>query len=115
LLLQATNSGNADVEAYEMDLKRGHQEPRRLVTNARRLEFGETDNARLLVTVADVTDARVAEKLKDDLLREKAILLQEIQHRVANASRSSPACCYRARAGCSRTKRGTTCTLHTTG
>jgi two-component sensor histidine kinase len=27
----------------------------------------------------------VAEKLKDDLLREKAILLQEIQHRVANS------------------------------
>jgi two-component sensor histidine kinase len=40
---------------------------------------------RLLLSVADVTDARAAEKLKDDLLREKAILLQEIQHRVANS------------------------------
>jgi two-component sensor histidine kinase len=37
------------------------------------------------VSIADVTDARVAEKLKDDLLREKAILLQELQHRVANS------------------------------
>jgi two-component sensor histidine kinase len=84
-LLRATNAGVAEVEAYEMDLKRAQQEPRRLVINARRLEFGDPDNARLLVTVADVTDARVAEKLKDDLLREKAILLQEIQHRVANS------------------------------
>ena len=84
-LLRATNDGVAEVEAYEMDLKRAQQESRRLVINARRLEFGDTDNARLLVTVADVTDARVAEKLKDDLLREKAILLQELQHRVANS------------------------------
>ena len=84
-LLRATNARNADVEAYEMDLKRERQDPRRLVINARRLEFGDTDNVRLLVTVADVTDARMAERLKDDLLREKAILLQEIQHRVANS------------------------------
>ena len=33
----------------------------------------------------DVTDARIAEKLKDDLLKEKAVLLQELQHRVANS------------------------------
>jgi two-component sensor histidine kinase len=35
--------------------------------------------------VSDVTDARAAAKLKDDLLREKAVLLQELQHRVANS------------------------------
>jgi len=84
-LLTATISGHADIDAYEMDLIRTQQEPRRLVVNARQLAFGDADNARLLVTVSDVTDARVAEKLKDDLLREKAILLQEIQHRVANS------------------------------
>jgi pimeloyl-ACP methyl ester carboxylesterase len=31
------------------------------------------------LTVSDVTDARLAEKLKDDLLKEKAVLLQELQ------------------------------------
>jgi two-component system, sensor histidine kinase PdtaS len=35
--------------------------------------------------VLDVTDARIAEKLKDDLVKEKAVLLQELQHRVANS------------------------------
>ena len=40
---------------------------------------------RLLLSVSDVTDARLAERLKDDLLREKAILYQELQHRVANS------------------------------
>jgi two-component sensor histidine kinase len=38
-----------------------------------------------LMTVADVTDARLAERVKDDLSRERAVLLQEVQHRVANS------------------------------
>jgi two-component sensor histidine kinase len=84
-LLKATRSGAADIQAYEMDLKRDGKEPRQLVINARRLEFGDPGNARLLITVSDVTDARIAEKLKDDLLRDKAVLLQEVQHRVANS------------------------------
>ena len=37
------------------------------------------------LAVSDVTEARLAERLKDDLLQEKAILLQELQHRVANS------------------------------
>lgn len=84
-LLQATATGSADIRAYEMDLTREGQEPRRLVLNAQKLQYGDTDGVRLLLSVSDVTDARLAEKLKDDLLREKAILLQEIQHRVANS------------------------------
>ena len=84
-LLNATRTGQADIDSYEMDLNRDGQGPRRLLINARRLEFGDKNNARLLVTISDVTDARSAEKLKDDLLREKAILLQEVQHRVANS------------------------------
>jgi two-component sensor histidine kinase len=68
-----------------MDLERAARTPRRLVLNAQKLEYGDADGVRLLLTVADVTDARVAEKLKDDLLREKAILLQELHHRVANS------------------------------
>jgi len=75
-----------------MDLNREGQETRRLVLNVKKLEYGDAENIRLLLAVADVTDARLAEKLKDemlrqkdDLVREKAILLQELQHRVANS------------------------------
>ena len=84
-LLKATLSGNAEVEAYEIDLKRAGQPDRRLVLNAQRLDYGEAGTVSLLLTASDVTDARLAEKLKDDMLREKAILLQEVQHRVANS------------------------------
>ena len=44
-----------------------------------------TSRSACCLAVADVTAARAADKLKDDLLREKAILLQEVQHRVANS------------------------------
>ena len=90
-LLKATLTGHAEIDFYEMDLVRpGHR--RRLVVNARKLEYGREESVRLLLTVSDVTDARAAEKVKDDLLRdkdnllrEKAMLLQELHHRIANS------------------------------
>jgi two-component system, sensor histidine kinase PdtaS len=84
-LLKATLSGAADIDAYEMDLTREGRATRRLVITAHMLDYGDPANIRLLLAVSDVTDARLAERLKDDLLREKAILFQELQHRVANS------------------------------
>ena len=84
-LLKATASGIAPIEAYEIDLERPGQPSRQLVLNARTLDDGDKDRVRLLLAVADVTDARAEARLKDDLLREKAILVQEVQHRVANS------------------------------
>lgn len=83
-LLSATVHAHARIEAYEMDLK-GGATPRRLVLNAQKLYYGDTQQVRLLLTLSDVTEARISDKLKDDLLREKAVLLQELQHRVANS------------------------------
>src|SRR5579859_561493 len=84
-LLKVTLSGAADVGAYEMDLERAGCEARRLVITAHRLDHSDTHDTRVLLEVSDVTDARLAERLKDDLLREKALLYQELQHRVANS------------------------------
>jgi two-component sensor histidine kinase len=84
-LLKATASGSAEIEAYELDLIRKDQKPRSLLVSARKLDDGETDRVRLLLSVADVTLAREEARQKDELLRERAILLQEVQHRVANS------------------------------
>ncbi len=84
-LLKATASGHAEVDGYEFDLCRSGQPDRRLVLNAQKLAYGNVSNIRLLVSVLDVTEALVAEKLKDDLLKEKAVLRQELQHRIANS------------------------------
>jgi two-component sensor histidine kinase len=84
-LLQATASGSAEVDAYEMDLIRAGHGTRHLVLNARKLDYADGHNIRIVLAIADVTDARASEKLREDLLREKAILLREVQHRVANS------------------------------
>ncbi|MBC7520724.1 MAG: ATP-binding protein [Sandarakinorhabdus sp.] len=83
-LLSATARGAPKMPAYEIDLEMPRRGRRRLVLNAQRLDYDLVRIVRLLLAVADVTDARAAEKVKDDLLREKAVLMQEIQHRVAN-------------------------------
>lgn len=84
-LLKAAASGYAEIEGYEIDLSRKGRGDRRLVLNAQKLEYGNDESVRLLLAVSDVTDARIAERLKDEMLKEKAVLLQELQHRVANS------------------------------
>ncbi len=84
-LLTATLSGAADVDAYKMELKSKRLGLRHLLLNAHLLAWGDGAAVRLLLGMSDITDAKANEKLKDDLLREKAILLQEVQHRVANS------------------------------
>jgi two-component sensor histidine kinase len=90
-LLNATLSGSAEIDAYEMDLE-SHGETRKLVLNAQRLDIGSGVARRILLTVTDVTETRrnhaqreAALLEKDDLLRQRAILLQEVRHRVANS------------------------------
>lgn len=84
-LLKATVDGNATINGYQMDLLRQGQEPCRLVLNAQKLEYADTDEVRVVLTVTDVTASRLADKVKDDLVRDKDVLLQELQHRVANS------------------------------
>ena len=83
--LKATASGSAEIGAYEIDLVREGGEPGCLVLNARKLDDGDSNRVRLLLAVTDVTFARAEARQKDDLIREKAVLLQEVQHRVANS------------------------------
>lgn len=84
-LLKATASGSARIEAYEIDLVRKGHANRSLLLNARKLEDGESDRVRLLLAITDITHARAEARKMDELVREKDILFQEVQHRVANS------------------------------
>jgi two-component sensor histidine kinase len=84
-LLSATASGISMCPPYEIQLKRANRETRHLVLNVRPLTDGRTDQVRLLLAITDVTSIRSEARQKDDLIREKAILVQEVQHRVANS------------------------------
>ena len=84
-LLRATISGAAEIDAYEMDLVREGKATCRLILSAHKLDYFDTEKVRVVLAATDVTAARLAEKQKDDLVREKHVLLQELQHRVANS------------------------------
>ncbi len=92
LLLDNALAGGPEMGDYEIDLMRPKQPPLRLVVNVSHIVYGDKINARVLMTVVDVTHARRVERLnvallleKDSLLREREVLLQEMQHRVANS------------------------------
>jgi chemotaxis protein methyltransferase CheR len=73
------------VEAYEVE----HEFPtigrRVMLLNARRVFDEDGSASAILLAIEDVTRRREAEHEKDELLQQKEILLQEMQHRVANS------------------------------
>ena len=73
------------VEAYEVE----HEFPtigrRVMLLNARQVLDEDGSAAALLLAIEDVTERRNVEREKDELLRQKEVLLQEMQHRVANS------------------------------
>jgi PAS domain S-box-containing protein len=73
------------VEAYEVE----HEFPtigrRVMLLNARQVLGEDGSSTALLLAIEDVTERRDAEREKDELLRQKEVLLQEMQHRVANS------------------------------
>lgn len=84
-LLLATISGAAAIDGYEMDLVRKGKATCRLILSAHKLDYFDTETVRVVLAATDVTATRVAEEQKDALVREKHVLLQELQHRVANS------------------------------
>lgn len=84
-LLRATFAGAAAIDAYEMEFVREGQKPATLVLNAHKLDYFDGEEARIILAVTDITSARLAEKLKDDLAKRNEILLQELEQRVANS------------------------------
>jgi len=83
--LKLALTGAQGVDGYEMDLRPPGAPGRRLVITARVLNYSDPANVRVLMAVSDVTEARLAARLKDQLLHEKTVLHQELQHRVANS------------------------------
>jgi PAS domain S-box-containing protein len=84
-LLRATLANNAAVESYEMNLVRDGHATACVSINAQRLELSGGQQPMIAMTVTDITSARLAAKLKDELVQEKQVLLRELQHRVANS------------------------------
>lgn len=84
-LLEAVGSGDAEVADYQLEMPVAGPASRSLRLNAERLAFSDAMPVRLLLTIVDVTASNATQKKMDDLVRQKEVLLQEVQHRVANS------------------------------
>ena len=73
------------VEAYEVEHVFPSIGRRVMLLNARRVFDEDGSASAILLAIEDVTRRREADREKDDLLQAKEILLQEMQHRVANS------------------------------
>ena len=58
---------------------------RTMVLNARQVDYKEGAETTILLGVEDVTERRILEHEKDEALRQKAVMLEELQHRIANS------------------------------
>jgi chemotaxis protein methyltransferase CheR len=84
-LLEEVTSEQRIIEAFEIEHEFASIGLRTLLLNARAV-FDETNpNTAVLLAIEDITDRRAADREKDELLREKEMLLEEMRHRVANS------------------------------
>jgi len=84
-LLNATASGGRRSDDCELNLGLQLGPAKRLVVQARLLDYLDLDQKRILITVSDVTEARADAVLRDEEARHNTILLHEVRHRVANS------------------------------
>jgi PAS domain-containing protein len=76
-LLKSAAAGYVEIESYELDLVRPGRETRQLVISAKKLNYDGQEDTQIIMSIADITDAREAAKLKEKLLREKEGLLRD--------------------------------------
>jgi chemotaxis protein methyltransferase CheR len=73
------------MEGYEVEHEFPDIGQRTMYLNARQVVYKEGAESTILLGIEDVTERRVLEREKDELLRQKEVMLDELQHRVANS------------------------------
>lgn len=85
LILEKVLPEQRELADYELDREFPRIGRRVMQLSARQVRYANGGPASILLTIADITERRVLERRLEDLLEQKNILLQEIQHRVANS------------------------------
>ena len=84
-ILETIAKDHATVEGYEVDREFPRVGRRIMLLNARKVFYEAGTHTTTLLAFEDITDRRAVEEQVQELLREKDMLLQEMQHRVANS------------------------------
>lgn len=92
VLLETIIPERAAMDGFEVEHDFPNVGRRTMLLNARQVVYEDNSNRRILLAFMDVTARRLIEREKEqllkqaeELLRQKDILLQEMQHRVANS------------------------------
>ena len=85
VLLEKIIPEHGVMEGYEVEHEFPGLGQRTMRLNARQLFYREGANRTILLGIEDVTVQRALEREKEELLRQKGVLLEELQHRVANS------------------------------
>jgi chemotaxis protein methyltransferase CheR len=84
-LLGSISSGQSSVEGYEVVREFPAIGHRIMLLNARKVFYEKGTHSTVLLAFEDITARRAIERQVEELLREKDMLLEEMQHRVANS------------------------------
>ena len=84
-LLEMIAKDGTTIEGYEVDRAFPAIGPRVMLLNARKIFYETGTHATVLLAFEDITNRRAVDQQLQELLREKDMLLEEMQHRVANS------------------------------
>jgi two-component sensor histidine kinase len=85
LLLGNIVPHHAVMDAYELEQDFSGIGRRTMLLNARKVFYEDNSHTAILLAIEDVTERRAKEREIKELLQQKEVLLQEMQHRFANS------------------------------
>jgi chemotaxis protein methyltransferase CheR len=85
LLLEKIVPERGVMEDYEVEHVFPDIGQRTMLLNARKVFYEGGTNTTILLGIEDVTVQRILEREKDELLKDKDVLFEELQHRVSNS------------------------------
>jgi two-component sensor histidine kinase len=85
VLLEKIIPEHGVMEDYEVEHEFPQIGRRTMLLNARKVFYEAGSHTNILLGIEDVTQKRASAREKDDLLRQKDLLLGEMQHRIANS------------------------------
>ena len=76
---------HAVLEDYQVEQKFPNIGHRTMLLNARKVFYEDNSHTTVLLAIEDITERKAAERELHELLRQKELLLDEMQHRIANS------------------------------
>lgn len=85
ILLEKIIPEQGVMDGYEVEQDFPNIGPKTICLNARQVFYAGGAQTTILLGMEDITERRALEREKDELLRQKDVLLEELQHRIANS------------------------------